>query len=170
MVCENKLKKETPKVIEELNEAEINTLMVTGDNPLTAISVAKECKMIPEQSNVYLFERENPKTQTFHLKLISLNSIDKEAECQGIDIDHMDNFFDTLSEINGIYAVTGESFEFLHKLINDQIYQRKIKEFFKRTLVYSRMKPHNKSQLILLLKAEDNFVLMTGGLLFLLSN
>ena len=61
LVCENKMKKETPNVIKQLNNAKINSLMVTGDNPLTAISVAKECKMISEGFDVYLLEKENPK-------------------------------------------------------------------------------------------------------------
>jgi cation-transporting ATPase 13A3/4/5 len=38
---ENKLKKETNAIIQELNECKIRTLMATGDNVLTAISVAR---------------------------------------------------------------------------------------------------------------------------------
>ncbi len=41
LVMENKLKKETNGVILELNEAKIRTIMATGDNVLTAISVAR---------------------------------------------------------------------------------------------------------------------------------
>lgn len=41
LVMENKLKKETVAIIQELNECKIRTLMATGDNVLTAISVAR---------------------------------------------------------------------------------------------------------------------------------
>lgn len=41
LVMENKLKKETSAVIENLNECKIRTIMATGDNVLTAISVAR---------------------------------------------------------------------------------------------------------------------------------
>lgn len=38
---QNKLKKATKKVIETLQDACIRTVMITGDNVLTAISVAR---------------------------------------------------------------------------------------------------------------------------------
>lgn len=41
LVMENKLKKETSAVIANLNECKIRTIMATGDNVLTAISVAR---------------------------------------------------------------------------------------------------------------------------------
>ncbi|KAJ5661616.1 uncharacterized protein N7477_009232 [Penicillium maclennaniae] len=46
IIFENKLKPTTASVISELNEAGIRNVMCTGDNILTAISVARECKMI----------------------------------------------------------------------------------------------------------------------------
>lgn len=41
IVMENKLKSETPMVLQELAKAGLREVMVTGDNPLTAISVAR---------------------------------------------------------------------------------------------------------------------------------
>ncbi|KAH7816798.1 putative P-type ATPase (P-ATPase) Superfamily Protein [Monocercomonoides exilis] len=46
-IMENKLKPSTPAAIHRLKEASIRTLMITGDNPLTAIQVARECSIIP---------------------------------------------------------------------------------------------------------------------------
>ena len=46
LVMENKLKKETNGVIRELNECKIRTIMATGDNVLTAISVARQCTIL----------------------------------------------------------------------------------------------------------------------------
>lgn len=46
IVFENKLKPSTTAVIEQLSSAEIRTVMCTGDNVLTAVSVAKECKIV----------------------------------------------------------------------------------------------------------------------------
>jgi P-type E1-E2 ATPase len=51
---ENKLKDKSSEVLKTLNECEIRTIMATGDNVLTAISVAKQCKMIDPQKQVYL--------------------------------------------------------------------------------------------------------------------
>lgn len=46
IIFENKLKPSTSRVISELNQAGIRNVMCTGDNILTAVSVARECKMI----------------------------------------------------------------------------------------------------------------------------
>lgn len=46
IIFENKLKTSTSQVISELNKASIRNIMCTGDNILTAVSVARECKMI----------------------------------------------------------------------------------------------------------------------------
>ena len=53
---ENKIKSVTKEVIEHLHEANIRTIMVTGDNVLTAISVAKQCKFIPPKQRIYYAE------------------------------------------------------------------------------------------------------------------
>ncbi|KAI8516737.1 hypothetical protein Bbelb_053180 [Branchiostoma belcheri] len=46
MVMQNALKPETTPIIHQLREANIRTVMVTGDNILTAVSVARECRMV----------------------------------------------------------------------------------------------------------------------------
>ncbi|KAE8752294.1 hypothetical protein FOCC_FOCC001087 [Frankliniella occidentalis] len=47
VIMENRLKPETTGVIRELRSAHIRTIMVTGDNIQTAMSVARDCGMIP---------------------------------------------------------------------------------------------------------------------------
>ncbi len=47
IVMQNSLKEATIPVIKELTAGEIRSVMVTGDNMLTALSVARECGMIP---------------------------------------------------------------------------------------------------------------------------
>lgn len=54
----NLLKPETIPTIEKLNKACIRTVMVTGDNMLTAISVANECGMISGQDKTILLQVE----------------------------------------------------------------------------------------------------------------
>lgn len=49
----NKLKPETTQAIKDLRDANIKTIMATGDHGLTAISVAKECKIINADVPVY---------------------------------------------------------------------------------------------------------------------
>jgi cation-transporting ATPase 13A2 len=51
---ENKIKPETTPVIKTLQECEIGTIMATGDNVLTAISVARQCGIIDKNDTVFL--------------------------------------------------------------------------------------------------------------------
>ena len=53
LIMENKRKKETKSIIKELNDCKIRTLMATGDNVLTAISVARQCSIIDSESEVW---------------------------------------------------------------------------------------------------------------------
>ncbi|RKP33686.1 hypothetical protein BJ085DRAFT_22433, partial [Dimargaris cristalligena] len=53
IVFENKLKPTTAGVIKTLGEANIRQVMCTGDNVLTAVSVARECGIVGEHQPVY---------------------------------------------------------------------------------------------------------------------
>lgn len=54
LIMENKMKKGTDDVIKQLNEARIRTVMATGDNILTAISVGNQCGFVNYETNFYL--------------------------------------------------------------------------------------------------------------------
>ncbi|CAG7728857.1 unnamed protein product [Allacma fusca] len=54
LVMQNSLKPATMPVIKELNAASIRSVMVTGDNMLTALSVARECGMISSADKVVI--------------------------------------------------------------------------------------------------------------------
>ncbi|XP_055714492.1 polyamine-transporting ATPase 13A3 isoform X2 [Phlebotomus papatasi] len=54
VILENRLKGDTTTVISSLMRANIRTVMVTGDNILTAVSVAKDCGMIPGHQSVIM--------------------------------------------------------------------------------------------------------------------
>ena len=66
LVLENKLKEETNFVIETLQACEVGTIMATGDNVLTAISIARQCGIIEKFDTVYLgdlaFDRQTNKS------------------------------------------------------------------------------------------------------------
>ena len=53
-IFENKLKPSTAGVIHELNDAGIRNVMCTGDNILTAISVARECSLIDRTGHCFV--------------------------------------------------------------------------------------------------------------------
>lgn len=56
LILQNKVKPETKGSLQKLQAAAINTLMATGDNGLTAVSVARECGIITCEKVAYLAE------------------------------------------------------------------------------------------------------------------
>ncbi|KAI9837580.1 MAG: hypothetical protein M1819_007231 [Sarea resinae] len=54
IIFENKLKPITTSIIQELGEARIRKIMCTGDNILTAISVARECTLIDRTAHCFV--------------------------------------------------------------------------------------------------------------------
>lgn len=54
IVFENKLKPATAETIEELEQAGIRQVMCTGDNILTAISVARECALLDRTAHCFI--------------------------------------------------------------------------------------------------------------------
>ena len=56
LIMQNRIKPETPAIINELREAALRTVMVTGDNLLTALNVARKCGMVPLKNKVILIE------------------------------------------------------------------------------------------------------------------
>ena len=53
LIVQNKLKNNTTISIDKLANSNLRMVMATGDNLLTAISVAKECNLIKPDSSVY---------------------------------------------------------------------------------------------------------------------
>ncbi|XP_065172830.1 polyamine-transporting ATPase 13A3-like, partial [Atheta coriaria] len=56
IVMQNTLKEETTPIISALHSANIRTVMITGDNVMTAICVARECGMIGINDDVLLLQ------------------------------------------------------------------------------------------------------------------
>ena len=59
LVMENKIKPASTTILPKLNNCSVRTVMSTGDNVLTAISVARRSNMINATNPVYLGELED---------------------------------------------------------------------------------------------------------------
>jgi cation-transporting ATPase 13A2 len=53
LIVQNKLKEKTTSSIVKLDSSKLRMVMATGDNLLTAISVAKECNLINPEASVF---------------------------------------------------------------------------------------------------------------------
>lgn len=54
IIFENKLKPKSTETIAELNQANIRNIMCTGDNILTAVSVARECGILGIEEQCFI--------------------------------------------------------------------------------------------------------------------
>ncbi|VUZ51202.1 unnamed protein product [Hymenolepis diminuta] len=61
LVMENRLKPESAPAIGLLKSANIRPVMITGDNMLTALSVARDCEMIDEMDRIIIVSAKPPK-------------------------------------------------------------------------------------------------------------
>ena len=59
IVMENRLKPASVAVIRELSNAKIRTIMVTGDNIQTAISVGRDCQLVKTDQTIIRVEAED---------------------------------------------------------------------------------------------------------------
>ncbi|KIO30367.1 hypothetical protein M407DRAFT_69316 [Tulasnella calospora MUT 4182] len=78
IIFENKLKPDTTSAIHVLRAAHITCRMVTGDNPRTAVSVARECGIVSQSAHVFYPTFIAGNAQTREAKL-EWSSVDDES-------------------------------------------------------------------------------------------
>merc|ERR1719341_2405014 len=152
VILENRLKTASIGVLQELRGANIRTVMVTGDNILTAVSVAKDCGMVPQGEDIIRCKAEVVKGKPC-VTWVRLE--DRPVEQNQPDIK------DTkLSLEVGSYhlAVDGASFEIICESFRDSI----LPFLATRGAVFARMKPDMKQRLVEILQDLDYRVIMCG--------
>lgn len=134
IVFENKLKVSTKSVISELSNANLRTVMCTGDNILTAISVGKECGIVKEE---YIFIPSlNEDNNT-----ISWNEInDDEAK---LDCDTLELYGEQKSYS---LAISGDIFRYILK--DDSFHDDFINKILLKSNIFARMSPDEKHELV----------------------
>ncbi|KAH3900405.1 ion-transporting P-type ATPase SPF1 SCDLUD_003384 [Saccharomycodes ludwigii] len=141
------LKDDAIETIKMLNESSHRCIMITGDNPLTAVHVANEVKIV-ERATLIL---DQPGDGTLH-KLVFRSvdeSIVKPFNPEEDDIDS--------TEIFGKYdlAVTGHALKLMET-------HKQIKDLIKHTWVYARVSPSQKEYLLNTYKDMGYNTLMCG--------
>uniref|UniRef100_A0A8C2IQQ0 Polyamine-transporting ATPase 13A3 n=1 Tax=Cyprinus carpio TaxID=7962 RepID=A0A8C2IQQ0_CYPCA len=148
IIMQNKLKTETPGVLEDLRRANIRTVMVTGDNMLTAISVARDCGMIQPQDRVIIADALPP----------------KDGQAAKIDWHYADQPSKQLNKPTKLevseqyhFAMSGKSFAVIIEHFQDLL-----QKLVLHGTVFARMAPDQKTQLVETLESVDYFVGMCG--------
>ncbi|KUI58868.1 hypothetical protein VP1G_06104 [Cytospora mali] len=159
IIFENKLKPTTAAVLDELLQSNIGCVMCTGDNILTAISVARECNMI------------NKTAHCFVPRFVEGHSRDPEAKLQWESIDN--NIYEldektllplpapiegdasnpyNISDLrNYSIAVSGDVFRWIVDFAPTEVLHRMLVT----GKIYARMSPDEKHELVERLQSID---------------
>ncbi|XP_061696081.1 polyamine-transporting ATPase 13A3-like [Syngnathoides biaculeatus] len=157
IIMQNKIKEETAGVLFDLKQANIRTLMVTGDNMLTAITVARGCGMIRVHERVIIADAvppndQNPASITWrysediHLENKQMTEISFAGD--GVHSDEDPDYH---------FAVSGQAFAIITEHF-PQLFQK----LLLRTIVFARMTPDQKTELVQALQSMDYTVGMCG--------
>uniref|UniRef100_A0AC35THH9 Cation-transporting ATPase n=1 Tax=Rhabditophanes sp. KR3021 TaxID=114890 RepID=A0AC35THH9_9BILA len=161
VVMENRIKPQTLGVINQLNNAHIRTIMVTGDNLLTALSVARECAIIRPSKRCYILDIGTKKTGDIRTGLVykeSVSSSEEYAEVENISVSLLaETEKGQLHESSYHFAVAGPTFEVIC-----QEYPELIDKLVCVCDVYARMSPDQKQLLINRLQEVNYTVAMCG--------
>ncbi|XP_056277593.1 polyamine-transporting ATPase 13A3-like isoform X2 [Pseudoliparis swirei] len=162
IIMQNKIKEETAGVLLELRQANIRTLMVTGDNMLTAISVARDCGMVRVHERVIIADAAPPKD--FHPASITWHYTENPAQTnksnQSVEINLEPGVHDqrvTQQEQSYHFAVTGRAFA-----VVTEFFPQLVQKLVLRGTVFARMAPDQKTQLVEVLQSIDYTVGMCG--------
>ncbi|XP_030843077.1 probable cation-transporting ATPase 13A3 isoform X2 [Strongylocentrotus purpuratus] len=159
MILQNKLKPETIPSLQELHQAKIRTLMITGDNILTAINVARKCEIIQPGKKVVHVEAVPPlngdkldiqyQTVEFHKETAEVST--KEP------IGSNEVFIDIMNQNRTTYAMDGQTFGLIRELEPNLMDRLAV-----HAQVFARMSPDQKMQLIDILQKLEYHVGMCG--------
>ncbi|ENN83107.1 hypothetical protein YQE_00532, partial [Dendroctonus ponderosae] len=148
LILQNPLKSETVPVLRQFRNANIRTVMITGDNIRTAISVARDCEMVDSTATIYI------------LNVTEVNNINEkpnivmEKADSGVQPDFTAiHIYDT----NSYFAIDGKTWTNL-KLY----YEDLIPSLLVRTTVFARFQPDQKTQLVTSFQDLDYIVSMVG--------
>ncbi|KAM8953104.1 putative cation-transporting ATPase 13A4 [Pelodytes ibericus] len=156
LVFENRLKAETIPALSELNDALIRTVMITGDNLQTAVTVAKNSGIVKGSSTVILIEASEPNERLS--ASISWNNMEypKSDMLQMTEID-IGKCEDLQENTNYHFAMTGKSYQ----VIVQNFYSLLPKLLLNGT-IFARMSPGQKANLIEEFQKMDYYVAMCG--------
>lgn len=162
LVMGNMLKPETTEIIDVLQNADIRCVMVTGDNMLTALSVARECHMIQPDHRVVIIEAIEPDDEppyvSWHYADTVTNQNCNSARRSSISSNEIKFFYDTrVVDLNIRVAITGKTFRILR-----EYFPNLLTKVIIRGSVFARMAPDQKQQLIEMLQDTGYYVGMCG--------
>ncbi|XP_050591779.1 polyamine-transporting ATPase 13A3 isoform X1 [Bombus affinis] len=182
VIMENRLKPETTPVISALNTACIKTVMVTGDNMLTALSVARDCDIVKPGTPVIAvsatqqnqmkpqiyFTKSSSQPSMGHGDLSEMTDLNSVASLETVESgsfgnNQFDNDVNYLaddlhhSKNKYVFSLTGKTWALVK-----QYYPELIPKLVTRGAIFARMSPDQKQQLVQELQSLGYYVAMVG--------
>ncbi|NXH54570.1 AT132 ATPase, partial [Rhabdornis inornatus] len=151
LVMKNVLKPESAPVIQLLRSANIRPVMVTGDNMLTALNVARGCRMVEPRERVIFVTASPPghdKPATLKFVLAEHSQGEEQPEQRDSS---------SLPARHCHLALNGKSFQVVCEHFSDLL-----PRILLRATVFARMLPEQKTQLVSSLQELNYCVGMCG--------
>ncbi|XP_069467226.1 polyamine-transporting ATPase 13A2 isoform X2 [Ambystoma mexicanum] len=155
LIMRNVLKPETAPVIHLLRNANIRTVMVTGDNMLTAVNVARNCKMV-EKSERIIFVSASPPSHNKPASLKFLLSEPMFGQQNGTEGMYQQESV-SVEQSSYHFALNGKSFAVVH-----DHFPSLLPKILVQGTIFARMSPDQKAQLVRSLQALQYCVGMCG--------
>lgn len=153
IVLENRLKPQTASVMKELRDANIKTVMITGDNMQTALSVARECGLIqPTTETVIDVDVIKPihKNETYRFTFRIDNQQSTKTTTTNVDL--LERGVATKK-----FAMTGNTWAIIK-----QHHPELLAKIVSKTAVFARMSGEQKQQIVEELQTQGYYVAMCG--------
>ncbi|KAI0051214.1 P-type ATPase [Auriscalpium vulgare] len=164
IIFENKLKPGTAPAIQALRSAHLACRMITGDNPLTAVSVAQECNLISQTAHVFApaFVRGNASTPMAKLEWTCMEDTEWELDDYSLKPltppPHHSVDADMLDYQDYALVITGDVFRWM---INNAPLET-LQRMLAKTQIFARMSPDEKNEVVERLQGLGYTVLMCG--------
>ncbi|KAG5867045.1 hypothetical protein JTB14_022162 [Gonioctena quinquepunctata] len=177
IVLENRLKQDTTPCIQALNDASIRVIMVTGDNILTAISVAKDCDIVtPGQTIISINCDDNEPPNLYYTLTSTKNALPTDVSiltnsASAVSLETVESQVQTITNSlaqtgskrpsvmlnNYRFAMTGKVWAVIREYYSDLL-----PRICSRGNVFARMAPDQKQQLVQELQSLGYCVAMCG--------
>jgi len=161
IIMENKIKPETPPALKVLKDAEIRLIMVTGDNVLTAVSVSRECGIVPQDQTIFMSELGRDENGATKITWTDVTSPDEavpyKLDTHTLTVDNGSYDFDNYS-----LAVTGDCWKVFYEDFKLNGPSIAFNQILKKGSIFARMTPDQKQNLVEELQAKNLYVGMCG--------
>ncbi|KAF5380526.1 hypothetical protein D9615_004513 [Tricholomella constricta] len=164
VIFENRLKPGTTPAIQALRSAHLACRMITGDNPLTAVSVARECSLINEAAHVFspAFTRGNTDIPASKLEWSCTDDFSWKLDSYSLKPltppPHHTVEADEINYQDYSLVITGDAFRWMINHAPLETLQRMLV----KTQIFARMSPDEKNEVVERLQSLGYTVLMCG--------